>query len=154
MKLYLYIIDRSSVKVWGLTPGERTGRILGDIVQAVTGMEDIPKDASVIVVRGDYLIDDRLLKYLSVTPDIIVLKQEGDHAVPFAAHVPASAMVQTVKYMEDPCSVKPPAGPVLKETEELPVSFNQRLRKFEPPFVIQVRPGQEDVLEKRIFDWS
>ncbi len=154
MKLYLYIIDKSSVKVWGLTPGERTGRILGDTVMSVSRLKEIPKDASVIVVRGDYLIDDRLLKYLFVTPDIIVLKREGDQAMPFAAHVPASAVVQTVKYLEDPCSVKPPAGPVLRETEELPVSFNQRLRKFEPPFVIQVKPGQEDMLEKRVFDWS
>ena len=154
MKLYVYIINDSSIKVWGLTPGERVRRILKDRALQTDSLESLPDGASVLIVRGDYLIDDRLINYLAETSGIIVMKVSENSRIPFAANVPSEAAMQTVAFLEDPEKVQPPQGINFKDTEELPVSFNKRLRKHEPPFVFQVKTGEEQRLEKILFDWS
>ena len=154
MKLYVYIINDSTVKVWGLTPGERVRRILGDRAVHVRSLDDISDNANVMIVRGDYLIDDRLINYLSESSDIIVTTQRGKQSVPFAASVPAEKALMTAEFLESPSTVTPPENVSVKETDELPVSFNKRLRKFEPPFVFKVKAGHEKELEKKLFDWS
>ncbi len=154
MKLYVYIINDSSIKVWGLTPGERVMRILKDRALQTDSLESLPDGASVLIVRGDYLIDDRLINYMADTSGIIVMKVSDNLRIPFAANVPSEVARQTVAFLEDPANVQPPQGISLKDTEELPVSFNKRLRKHEPPFVFQVKTGDEQRLEKILFDWS
>jgi phosphatidylglycerophosphate synthase len=36
----------------------------------------------------------------------------------------------------------------------LSISFQERLRKFEPPFVLPITPRDQGILERRLFDWS
>ncbi len=154
MKLHVYIINDSPVKVWGLTPAERTMKILGDRAVRVNSLQDIPSRSPVLILRGDYLIDDRLINFLADVSNIIVVSDCGKMSVPFAAGVPAEKAVGTVNFMENPATAEPPENLQVKKTEELPVSFNKRLRKFEPPFVFEVKAGQEKELEKKLFDWS
>ncbi len=153
MKPYLYIFNHTDVKVWGLTPDERLKRILGDRVTVADSLGSIPPDATVIVVNGEYLIDDRLVKYLADTPGIIVLSPEN--GVPFCAHVKAVNAQDAVTFLKEAdTSTKPPEGVKLKTVDELPVSFNRRLRKHEPPFVFRAESGREAELEDRLFNWS
>ncbi len=154
MKPYLYIINHCDVRIWGLTPGERFKRILGPGLTEIKSLEDLPKDATIIITRGDYLVDDRLVKYLAATPGIIVLNNREGEQLPFCAHVAASDAQQTVSFIRSLGKTDRPQGPEVKEIEELPVSFNRRLRKHEPPFVFKAEPGREDELEKKLFNWS
>ncbi len=154
MNSILYITDESDVKVWGLTPGERVGKILGKRAAVIDDPEEIPENAAVMVVRGDFLLDDRLIKYLAETPGIIIVKSIGGRDIPFAAHVSSEEAVKTVEFIKSRGTSPPPGQARIRDMENLSVSFSTKLRKFEPPFVYKVRQGDEERLERQLFNWS
>ena len=65
----VYIAGDCPVKIWGLTPRERIERVAaaagtGRILNTLDDLDD--KD-TVLILRGDYLHDDRLIHYLAET---------------------------------------------------------------------------------------
>ena len=153
MEKYIYEAGECKLMVWGLTPFERACRILKGIAVPVKYFDEIPEGASVMMIRGDYLVDDRLIKYLAHTHNIIVCTTSSSgRRVPFAAHVNKKNAGATEKFLLG-CGA-PPGGVEIRETATLPVSFNMKLRKHEPPFVLKVEEGNEKEREKELFNWS
>ena len=153
MSLYLYFVRESPVKIWGLTPRERIERILSDTAETVHDLSALGHNDHVLIFRADYLLDDRLVKYLATTPDIILYPDKGRENGALAAHVPADMAQEVLQVLEGKNS-KTLTGLNEQTLETISVSFNQKLRKFEPPFVFHVDRRKKDDLEQRLFDWS
>ncbi|HDJ27736.1 MAG TPA: CDP-alcohol phosphatidyltransferase, partial [Proteobacteria bacterium] len=90
MSTSVYIFHESPVKLWGLTSRERLERVLAkarkndfisDPTQATTD--------NVLLFRGDYLYDDRVIQNLLESPDTILLTSKEGHEIPVAAQVKA-----------------------------------------------------------------
>ena len=67
MLLYAYFINKSPVKLWGLTSRQRNMRILksAGVTNFVEDISTMPENSSALLLRGDYLFDERVIRYLS-----------------------------------------------------------------------------------------
>jgi len=156
MTIYAYIIKDSPVQHWGLTSRQRIQRVLSSagVSAVIDDMASIPPDGSVILLRGDYLFDDRVIKYLVDSQDVLLQtsKDQGQQIV--AARVssrlvgPAADIINGTDRGRDLPAVK------TETLETLSISFQKRLLKFEPPFVVPITAENQKVLERRLFDAS
>ena len=158
MTLYVHFINDSPVKIWGLTSRQRILRVLRsagvtDIVDDLTGL---PDNGPVLLLRGDYLFDDRVIQYLVKTPDVLLRISQASTSTDtiVAAHVTTRQTPEAIDLIEGTATVDTLPGVKTETLETLSISFQQRLLKFEPPFVLPIMPETKRFLERRLFDWS
>lgn len=154
MSLYLYFIKDCRVKIWGLTPRERCEKVLIGRAEATEDLSRIHPSDHVLILRADYLFEDRLLKYLATTPDALLLVRQGHQKVPVATHMPGSMAQSAVAIMESGRNPGRISGITIHSLETISVSFHQKLRKFQPPFVLPVTEQNALQIEKKLFNWS
>lgn len=156
MSQYIYFSHTCSIKIWGLTTEDRTGKVLkGTGIGSIkTGLDSLQESDSVLILRGDYLYDDRLIKYLAETPNFILHLEDGQQENVVAAHVPGHLAMQAVALIESQEKVNSFHGLLVQTPTTIAVSFEKKLRKFEPPFVLPITEKTKQALERRLFDWS
>ena len=156
LRILIYFINESPIKIWGLTSRQRNVRILksAGVTDIVKDLKVLPDNQSVLLLRADYLFDDRVIRYLVQTPDVLlkISKAPTDRFV--AAHVSPEKATQAAELIKGGSVTDPISGVRTETLETLSISFQQRLLKFEPPFVLPIRPETQRVLERRLFDWS
>jgi phosphatidylglycerophosphate synthase len=156
MSLFVHIINDSPAQIWGLTSRQRKIKVLkgAGVTNIVDDIAAVPENSSVLLLRGDYLFDDRVINYMVQTPDIILKIPQASAAAIVAAHV-ASGQAEAAR-MAIANNVVPPSLASLKaeSLETLSISFQERLLKFQPPFVLPITSENVRVLERRLFDWS
>ena len=156
MSIYAHFINDSPVKLWGLTSRQRKLRVLRSA--GVTDIADdltlVPENTSVLLLRGDYLFDDRVIHYLVQTPDVLLKISQAPIETFVAAHVTSEQAPEAVNIIEGIASTDTMPGVGTETLETLSISFQQRLLKFEPPFVLPIVPEAKRFLERRLFDWS
>ena len=156
MKVCAHIIDGSPIQIWGLTSRRRLIRVLKNagITDIVDDLAAIPENGSILLFRGDYLFDDRVINYLVQTPQTILKLPAESTDIIVAVHVSRGQVWRAYEAMAG--DGNPASLPDLKtETlETLSVSFQQQLLKFEPPFVLPITSENVRQLERRLFDWS
>ena len=93
MPLYVYFINESPVKLWGLTSRQRNIRILkpAGVIDVVKDLTDLPDNQSVLLLRADYLFDDRVIRYLVQSPDVLLKISQAPTDRFVAAHVATDA---------------------------------------------------------------
>ena len=141
MSLYSHFIHESPVKFWGLTSRQRKLRVLrsAGVTDIADDLTVVPDNSSVLLLRGDYLFDDRVIRYLVQTPDVLLKISNAPTDRFVAAHVAAEKAPQAVELIKG-TSVADPISDVRTETiKTLSISFQQRLLKFEPTFVLPIR---------------
>ena len=156
MGLYIYCSHQSPVQIWGLTSQQRIERVLINTALSSTANEfdSLSDSDSVLILRGDYLFDDRLIKYLAATPNITLQLNENQQEVTVAAHVPACYARQTFNIIEEK-GIATSLPDIQSQTlATLSISFQEQLLKFEPPFVLPITADKQLELEQRLFDWS
>jgi phosphatidylglycerophosphate synthase len=156
MSLYAHIIGDSPIKIWGLTSRERKLRVLrrAGVTDIVDDIATIPENSSILLLKGDYLFDDRVINYLVQTPDILLkIPQEPTDAF-VAAHVAAGQAIGARETILKTATATLPVGVKIETLDTLRVSFQQHLLKFEPPFVLPITSENKRALERRLFDWS
>jgi len=156
MSFYIHFINDSPVKLWGLTSRRRKLRVLRsagvtDIVDDLTGL---PDNSPALLLRGDYLFDDRVIHYLVQTPDVLLKISQAATDIFVAAHVAGGQAPEAIAIIEGTATMGSMTGVRTETLETLSISFQQRLLKFEPPFVLPITPGAKHFLERRLFDWS
>ncbi|MGB9499249.1 MAG: CDP-alcohol phosphatidyltransferase family protein [Dissulfuribacterales bacterium] len=160
MSVYVYIFRESPVRLWGLSLRQRLERVLKKA--GITGFTDdifsIPSQSRVLLIRGDYLYDERVISSLLDTRDVLLLAgAEGDQ-VAAAAHIPACNAPQILELMTKPgpgLSVEIPVPGIRTKTPEtLTFSVNKKLRKSDPPFVLPVTSSNYHELEQHLFNSS
>ncbi len=156
MSIYAHIINDNPTKIWGLTSRQRLLRVLENA--GVTNIADditaVPENSTVLLFRGDYLFDDRVINYMVKAPDIVLRIPQGSASELVAAHVASGQAVAARDALAKNSASASLAGVKSETLETLSVSFQQRLLKFEPPFVLPIKPENKRVLERRLFDWS
>jgi phosphatidylglycerophosphate synthase len=156
MALYVHFINDSPVKLWGLTSRQRKLRVLksAGVIDIVDDLTGLPDNSPALLLRGDYLFDDRVIQYLVKTPDVLLKISQASTDTIVAAHVTARQTPEAIDIMEGTVTADAMPGIRTETLETLSISFQQRLLKFEPPFVLPVIPESKRLLERRLFDWS
>lgn len=154
------MIGASDIEIWGLTTEERLRRTTKKMnVQAVLkDGEPWPGTGSVVLIRADYAVEDRLVKALvDHAPGIVLGTDEGSGGPSrtiAAAHVEAVMAEATAELLRsgsvDPEQVKAEALALLSPIE-LGGDYNAQLRKREVPYVLEVGPKTTATIENRIF---
>lgn len=156
MTIYAHIIHDSPVQHWGLTSRRRIQRVLNSlgVSDLIDDIASIPQGESVILLRGDYLFDDRVIKYLVDTEDVLLQITRDQHSEMVAARVSASLAEQVADIIKGTGGERPVPSVKTETLESLSVSFQKRLLKFDPPFVLPITADNQQDLERRLFDAS
>jgi len=156
MTIYAHIIKDNPVQHWGLTPRQRILRVLASagVTDIVDDIASMPAAGSVILLRGDYLFDDRVINYMVDSPDMMLqVPQERNHRI-VAARVGTHLAGQAADIIGGTVNDRSLPGVKTETLETLSISFQKRLLKFEPPFVLPVTAENKPNLERRLFDAS
>ena len=156
MTVYSHIIDDSPVQHWGLTSRQRILRVLNSagVTDIVDDIASLPKNSSVILLRGDYLFDDRVIKYMVDSQDVLLQVLDDPTPVIAAARVSSNLAGQAADVLDGTVGAGSLPEVNTETLETLSISFQQRLLKFEPPFVLPITAENQRDLESRLFTWS
>ena len=155
MSVYLLFCQPCPVPIWGRTSRERIERILGDAVRPCTAdqLAALSADDTVLLFRGDYLYDDRLVSHLAATPNIL-LALDAPPGLAVAAHVPAALAAEALALVDGAAADATLPGVERSTPNTITLAFQKKLRKSEPPFVLPISAERRPALEQRLFDWS
>jgi len=156
MTIYAHIIKDSPVQHWGLTSRRRILRVLhsAGVTDIVGDIASLPESGSVILLRGDYLFDDRVIKYMVDSQDVLlqISKDPGREIV--GAKVSSRLVGPAADIIKGADNGRSLPAVRTETLETLSLSFQQQLLKFEPPFVLPITAENRRDLERRLFDAS
>ena len=155
MSVCWYICNESDIRLWGLTSCERFGRMLIrlGIHDLLSDVRNIPAGNSVLILRGDFIFDERVLRSLSKEKNVILEMEIGSGSIPVAAHVEASVALSVSQSMQAEQFAEMPN--LRKVTlEDLSGSFSNELRKADHPYVLPIREDNREALEQHLFSGS
>jgi hypothetical protein len=98
--IYVYIIGDSEIDIWGLSGRERLRRMVASRAQAklVDKIAQIPGQAAVLLLRADYLFDDRVLATLiSAKTYLTLVTNEGQPAAMRVSIIDATSALGYLK---------------------------------------------------------
>lgn len=147
MTICVHLVGSCTVRLWRLTSRERFERILGKFPQArLAGPDEpLPREGSILLLREDYLYDDRVLQGLLDT-EKVALRDPRDGTV-IAAHLFAGDLAGAPQ-LEGPAIEN--LRPVHPDT--VASGLQKQLRKFDPPWVARISEANREHLEKSLFN--
>ena len=156
MPLYTYIHRECPIRIWGISSGQRIERVLKTAGEGnlVNDLSVLKSSDSVLIFDGGRLFDDRLIKYLAATPNLILQLESEGKKVAVAAHVSADLAYQALEVIGEISGDESLPGVKTQTLETLPISFQESLRKSAPPFVLPISAEKTRELERRLYDWS
>jgi phosphatidylglycerophosphate synthase len=153
-----YIVGDDAVRLWGLVGAERITRQLraAGVTRVLRGEDAAPTEGSMLVLRSDYLFDDRTLAALLRRPGVVLVGSSANGtrtATAVAANVPCDALAPTCAAL---AAGHAPAliGVAVESPESLSTAFVRKLHKSTPPVVLPVRAERVAALERHLFDGS
>jgi len=153
-----YVVGNDEVRLWGLAGAERITRQLraAGVTRVLRGEDAAPADGTILVLRSDYLFDDRTLAALLRRPGVVLVASTANGtraATAVAAHVPGDALTTTCAALT---AGHAPAliGVTVENPESLSTAFVRKLHKSTPPVVLPVRADRAAALERHLFDGS
>jgi len=167
--------ERSSdVQVWAISSSERHRRLLAragcETIRELDANENPgnPQTPSVIIVRSDAILDERLVEGLLAVQNTILVANRAQHAGwggAVAAHVDsahAAEALRTLRHAADnehPATPEtegstPAAGIRLAAPGDLAPAYSAKLRKFDPPYIYPALAENIREIEDRIFQSS
>jgi hypothetical protein len=130
MALYTFIHRECPVRIWGIRSGQRIERVLktsGGSTR-IHDLSVLKSNDSVLIFDGGYLFDDRLIRYLATTPNLILQLEAEGKRVTVAAHVSASLAYQALEGIGEISGAESLSGVKTQTLEPLPSSFQAKLR--------------------------
>lgn len=166
MACYIHVFDETPVRLWGLSSSQRIRRELewelsslkargsglacGATLEFVDTLEQLPPDAEVVLFRGDYLYDVRIITNLIDTPDTLLQVNSTGVTVTVAAHTRAAAAGRVMEHIRG--SGRPLPGKFTIATPDTLVSRAQvRLKKAHAAFVLPINQDNSRALERHLF---
>jgi len=152
-----YIVGTSDVRLWGIDGAERLERQLrsAGVSEVLRGDTLPPPHGAVVLLRGDYLFEDRTIADLVRKPGVVVVASgvlQGARVV--AAHVPSRDLAVARAALEGKVEAQAIPDVVIQSPETLSMAFVRNLLKATPPVVLPVRVGRAAALERHLFDGS
>ena len=153
--MYWSLCRESDIRLWGLTSRERLERMLHRIGLHAgwSDVQNVPAGSSVLITRGDFIFDERVLRSITKEENVILEMGQGQALVPVAAHVEASLALSVVQSME--AGQFADISNLRRVTlEDLAGSFSNELRKADHPYVLPIREDNRALLEQHLFSGS
>ncbi|MFV1978065.1 MAG: CDP-alcohol phosphatidyltransferase family protein [Myxococcota bacterium] len=164
----------AEVKVWALSTSERHRRLLAragcESIRTLDANEDPgdPQAPSVMIVRSDAIIDERLVEGLCAAQNTILVANRAQNAGwggAVAAHVDSAHAAEALRFLQRAAEGEQPPAPEANETApaagirlaepgDLAPAYSTRLRKFDPPYIYPARAESIREIEDRIFQSS
>jgi phosphatidylglycerophosphate synthase len=124
------------------------------VVDFLENLESIPAQSSVLLIRGDYLYDDRVINRLIETTDVVLQAGPDGARVAVAANVPSNCALQAWEILNGRSAETSLPGMRTEIPETLSSSYQRSLKKSDPPFVLPITEINRRELEQRLFAWS
>ncbi|MFN2375716.1 MAG: CDP-alcohol phosphatidyltransferase family protein [Candidatus Binatia bacterium] len=159
MNIPACIVGNSSVLLWGIDGATRLERQLRAAgLDLVTRDEPAEGYDSVLLVRGDVLFDERVLRRLLQEPGILLVTAGNPSPDCVAAHVESALAARALAVLERKeavgAAVTALPGVVIETPASLCPGHGGPLLKASPVVVLPIRPGQATALEDLLFDGS
>ena len=153
MTTFVHIIGDSPVPLWGLSSRERLQRMLQKAGNA-TVVEDlamVPTNSSILLMRGDYMFDSRVLSSLLHTSNVMLEVEGETQSSIVAAHVPSRLKDDARDLLHD--TMRPDMLPHIhtRTPEALTSAYHAQLKKSDPPFVLPITLEHQNALEQKLF---
>jgi phosphatidylglycerophosphate synthase len=149
--IHIHLLHETPVRLWSLSSRERLQRVLQR--EGVTKFSDdlagIPANDSVLMLRGDRLYDNRILKNLVASRDVVLRRQETDAIM--AAHVPAPNAHHARALFEESGTLENLPDVRVETPDTLCSGYDTKLRKLESPYILSVSPESRSSLEQKLF---
>jgi phosphatidylglycerophosphate synthase len=156
MSIHACIFEETPVRLWGLSSRERLKRIL-KTMNVVSWLDD-PSEArpgdTVLLLRGDYLYDARLIQSLIQNPGTVLQSAETDDGKPVAAHVTAQEAATVRDFLRADGKSAKPASLAFETPQTLATTYLKKLRKIDPPYLLPISEQNRRSLESRLFSGS
>ncbi len=136
------IVGHSPLRIWSLASDERLRRQLGRAGASL----DVAASPQVVLLRADWVYDDPLVRGLVGQQAPCSMWTEEDQCV--AIVVPPSRIDEARAALAD--GNAPVDLPRLAPAQ-VAGSYNDKLRKREPPFLLPLTAGQLPAIEARVF---
>ena len=155
MTVRAHIVGDAPVRLWGLPTRERLRRLLRRA--GVTDLREtlVPGGASsadsVVVARGDYVYDDRVILHLVRRPGVALALPDSGRLDLVAAHVPWDLAPAARHALSAAGGADALAGLPVETPETLAPAYRKELRSSAPPFVARVTATNRRALEERLF---
>lgn len=149
------VVGDSPVRLWGMTSAERLRRsLVRSGVDTVRPWDGLAHGRSQVLLRADWVFDEALVRDLVKAPGSVLVDPQSRE--PVAAHVAAAdagemaAVLSSSRIVPaDLASRLRVVGPV-----ELSSTYNNALRKKEPPFLLRLTAEALPGIERRMFAGS
>jgi phosphatidylglycerophosphate synthase len=138
------ILGAGEVRIWGMTARERLRRTF--VRAGLTVADAPPASGWVVLALGGWVYDESLLTTLAKRPGAVLLTDAGEAV---AAHVPAARVMEAAAALER--GADPGRLERLSPTE---LSYNEALRKREPPVLVRLTADNVRAVEARTFAGS
>lgn len=156
MTVHALIFAETPIRLWGLSSRRRLERILKkmNVTSMIDDLESVSSEDSVLLLRGDYLYDERLIGNLVRKPGTVLRTATEAGSKPVAAHVAAADAPLVRDVLEGkPGSALPPSLS-FETPQTLAPTYMKQLRKIDPPYLLPITEKNRETLERRLFSGS
>lgn len=105
---------------------------------------------SVILVRGDIVLDEPLVSHITATKDLVILSEKADGSEPLVAHVSAEHGVQVAEALHNKTAQDLPDINICAPAD-LDASYWKALRKRETPYALPITTKNSSAVLWRVF---
>ena len=157
--MLIAMVGSSDQRIWGLTTEERLKRSIRNLdgVDMISAVAAMPEEGSIVLIRADHAIEERLIVALIEHEPGIILTIDGENdlgKVAVAGHVDVGDVDEAVGLLTGPGV--PPDGRLpgqysLTTPADLGPAYDRKLRKREASYVFKVDPQSIESIENRIF---
>lgn len=156
MNKYWYMIRNPGIRLWNLSSEDRLRRVLKGLgfEYFLQDIQALPSTGSILLVRGDYLFDERILQVLGNEQNVIFRVTRNNQSIPVAAHVQASLAPVVLDALTHEQASLLPEECRMMGLEDLSSGFSKRLKKSNAPYVLPIRSDNQGKLEELLFSGS
>ncbi|QUN70791.1 CDP-alcohol phosphatidyltransferase family protein [Pseudomonas sp. BYT-1] len=147
MTTKVYLVGQCTVTLWGLSSRERLHRMLRRLpkVHLLGAGQPLPKDGVVLLLREDYLYDERVIRGLLASEGVAL--QDPRNGTVAAACLGADQLDERAVRLEGPVI----AGLQKVRPDTVASGLQTQLRKLDRPWVAFITDSNRAQLEKALF---
>jgi phosphatidylglycerophosphate synthase len=147
------VLGDSAVRLWGLTAAERIQRQLRSegVELCAGGLETLPPDSTLLMLRGDCLYDDRVIRGLVKARSVVLEVDDEGEVIPVAAIVESKDARRADERLRGADVPLTAMGVATVDVARVAQGFEMGLRKFDRPYVLRVSAERQAALEQLVF---
>jgi phosphatidylglycerophosphate synthase len=156
MTIHALIFAETPVQLWGLSSRQRLERVLRKM--NIDSWLDHPAAASagdsILLLRGDYLYDERIIQNLVQKPGTVLRITEKGGWKAVAAHIAPHEALSVREFLDGKIGSENLPSLSLETPQTLVSTYQKKLRKIDPPYLLPITEENKRKLEQRLFAGS